>query len=241
MGAGSLYEASYVYGNNNPNMYVDPSGLRGIRSELVRFAGLVSRQTDPFLGGSNPVKYFGIDCADMISCKVAGEYADDHWDSKVLTGAAVRARTVYLAANYCKNLANSCQGRAAALSYGQANFQLAFTMGLDRFQSVPELPQFTPPGLGSGLASVEDVLANPKLLSGRSPLEVQEIIGDTGGWKVESLGKGSQKGNGWMFREYTERGDPTGRQIRWHPGGGHHGPLPYWKVVGFNGPSGEIR
>ena len=111
---GQAYPSAYVYGNNNPNMYVDPSGLRGIRSEMVRFAGLVSRPTDPFLGGSNPVRYFGIDCADIISCKVAGEYADDHWDSKVLTGAAVRARTVYLAANYCKNIANSCQGRAAA-------------------------------------------------------------------------------------------------------------------------------
>jgi hypothetical protein len=28
-----------------------------------------------------------------------------------------------------------------------------------------------------------------------------------------------------MLREYTAQGNPTGRQIRWHPGGGHHGLL----------------
>jgi hypothetical protein len=30
MGAGSSYESTYVYGRNNPNVYVDPSGLRGV-------------------------------------------------------------------------------------------------------------------------------------------------------------------------------------------------------------------
>ena len=31
---GSAYPSAYVYGNNNPLMYVDPSGLRGIKADV---------------------------------------------------------------------------------------------------------------------------------------------------------------------------------------------------------------
>lgn len=86
------------------------------------------------------------------------------------------------------------------------------------------------------LRSVDDVMADGgTLLRGRSPAEVESILKDTPGWRVEGLGQGSAQGRGWMMREYTERGNPTGRMIRWHPGGGHHGPDPYWRVVGYEG------
>ena len=63
---------------------------------------------------------------------------------------------------------------------------------------------------------------------------------DTPGWQVEKLGRGSQAGRGWVFRQHTPAGNPTGQQLRWHPGGGHHGPDPYWRVVGSNGDLGGI-
>lgn len=85
--------------------------------------------------------------------------------------------------------------------------------------------------VGSILESVDDVLTNPKLLSGKTPAQVQAIIGKTPGWKVETLGKGSKKGQGWVFRQYNDRGQSTGQSLRWHPGGGHHGPDPYWRVT----------
>ena len=63
------------------------------------------------------------------------------------------------------------------------------------------------------------------------------------GWRVETLARGSHKGQGLVLRQYTDAGNPTGTMIRWHPGGGHHGPDPYWRVInsrtGFK--SGEIR
>jgi hypothetical protein len=49
------------------------------------------------------------------------------------------------------------------------------------------------------------------------------------------------QGQGWLLREYTPARHPTGRTIRWHPGGGHHGPDPYWRVIDYNTRSGEIR
>jgi RHS repeat-associated protein len=101
-------------------------------------------------------------------------------------------------------------------------------------------------GLGAfGSASegltVEKILSNPNVLKGMGPQEVEELIGNTPGWRVEKLAQGSQKGQGWVLREYSANGNPTGRLIRWHPGGGHHGPTPYWRVSsGTGGKSGII-
>ncbi len=38
--------------------------------------------------------------------------------------------------------------------------------------------------------------------AGKSVAEVENMIGDTAGWKVEALGKGTHKGQGWVFRQY---------------------------------------
>ncbi|WP_353647399.1 YIP1 family protein [Mycobacterium sp. D16Q16] len=88
--------------------------------------------------------------------------------------------------------------------------------------------------------TVDEVIANPQMLAGKTPQQVQAALGDVPGWQVESLGKGSQAGNGWVLRQYNEKGNPTGPQIRWHPGGGHHGPDPYWRVVGPQGDLGGV-
>ncbi|WP_162834174.1 hypothetical protein [Amycolatopsis circi] len=100
---------------------------------------------------------------------------------------------------------------------------------------VPESGKF-----GKTLQSMEDVFANPQLLRGKLPDEVEKVLKETPGWRIETLGKGSHQGEGWVMRKYNERGNPTGPQLRWHPGGGHHGPEPYWRVVGPNGDLGGI-
>jgi len=84
---------------------------------------------------------------------------------------------------------------------------------------------------GYAIASIDDILKKPRLLYEKTPYDVEKIIGNTPGWYVETLGKGKHKGQGWVLREYGGRyEEPTGRMIQWHPGGGHHGPHPYWKV-----------
>jgi hypothetical protein len=91
--------------------------------------------------------------------------------------------------------------------------------------------------VGDQLTTVNDVLRNPSLLTGKGPAEIQAIIGKTPGWEVETLGQGTHAGQGWVLREYNAAGDTTGRLIRWHPGGGRHGPDPYWRVS--SGPGGK--
>jgi RHS repeat-associated protein len=95
--------------------------------------------------------------------------------------------------------------------------------------------------VGDRLETVYDVLRNPSLLTGKGPAEIKAILGKTPGWRVETLGKGTHEGQGWILREYAPNGKPTGRMIRWHLGGGHHGPDPYWRVTGgVDGKSGII-
>lgn len=91
------------------------------------------------------------------------------------------------------------------------------------------------------IKSIDDVLRNPELLAGKTPAQVEKLLGKVPGWRIEKLGRGSKKGQGWVFREYTPKGNTTGRQLRWHPGGGHHGPDSYWRVISNSGKSGEIK
>jgi hypothetical protein len=97
--------------------------------------------------------------------------------------------------------------------------------------------------VGDVLESVDDILANPNLLQGLKPSDVMfRLRGNVPqGWRIETLGKGAHEGQGFVLRQYTPIGKPKGPQIRWHPGGGHHGPEPYWRVIDANTKSGIIR
>lgn len=95
---------------------------------------------------------------------------------------------------------------------------------------------------------IKDILINPDLLKGKTPDEVQRLLGEIPReWQVEKLRRGSQKGRGWVLRKYRTKGDPTrgavreaGPLIRYHPGGSHHGQKPYWRVSDGNTKSGII-
>lgn len=90
------------------------------------------------------------------------------------------------------------------------------------------------------ISSIEDIFVDPNLLDPHgTPHDLQQIIVKaqrTGNWEIGTL----RRGNGWAFRELTVDGtNYTGRSVYWHPGGGHHGPEPYWKVS--SGLGGTVR
>ncbi|GAA3193241.1 hypothetical protein GCM10010451_49120 [Streptomyces virens] len=86
------------------------------------------------------------------------------------------------------------------------------------------------------IQGIDDIMRNPDVLSGGvTPGQVRGALVNTPGWREESLGKGDHAGQGWVLREYNERGHPTGRMLRWHPGGGHHGEGAYWRVLDMEG------
>jgi hypothetical protein len=39
------------------------------------------------------------------------------------------------------------------------------------------------------------------------------FMAKTPGWQIEKLGQGSHAGQGWVLREYTPAGNPTGRMV----------------------------
>ncbi len=86
------------------------------------------------------------------------------------------------------------------------------------------------------ISTLDDVVANPSLLRGKAPGQLVEAFENSSNWVTTPLRHGSREGDGIVFREMNARGtDFTGRMIQWHPGGGHHGPNPYWKVSSGNG------
>lgn len=100
--------------------------------------------------------------------------------------------------------------------------------------------QFLMRRTGEYLESVNDIMANPKLLENKSLLEVKSLVGNSDGW-VNDVMRRSSRAEGWMLRELNSRGsDFSGRMLQYHPGTPRHfGGNPYWKVS--NGINGTIR
>lgn len=88
-----------------------------------------------------------------------------------------------------------------------------------------------PLGNSSSQWGLESIFDDPSMLDGKTPDQIADIIqqAQDNGWQVGTLTRGSRAGDGFIMREYVN-GKATGRMIEWHPGGGHHGPSPYWKV-----------
>ena len=83
---------------------------------------------------------------------------------------------------------------------------------------------------------LDNIFRNPDKLTGKTPIDLQKDLGILpNGWITTTLARGGQKDRGgWVLREvaehYERTGDLTGKLIRYHPGGGRHGPNPYWIV-----------
>ncbi|MBE5871732.1 MAG: hypothetical protein E7294_10800 [Lachnospiraceae bacterium] len=86
-------------------------------------------------------------------------------------------------------------------------------------------------------ASIDDIIDMPSRITDFSPEQVADLA-QKSGWSVEPLGKGSLKGiqyeQGGGLSMHTPNGSSL--YIQYHPGGGHHGEMPYFKVSsGQNG------
>jgi hypothetical protein len=77
---------------------------------------------------------------------------------------------------------------------------------------------------------VEDIMWKPQKLQGVSFKQFKTVIGTPQGWVETPLFQGSKAGQGYVLREVLPNGEFSGRQIQYHPGGGHHGDSPYWRV-----------
>lgn len=114
------------------------------------------------------------------------------------------------------------QAQAGCLNWNQVFFALGQAVGSW--------------GTGKAVASppvanrfVNWLVQNPSFLNGKAPWQIAPFVRNAPNWQTGQLLQGSHKGQGWTIRHW-QGSAPTGAQLRWHPGGGHHGPSPYWYV-----------
>jgi len=89
--------------------------------------------------------------------------------------------------------------------------------------------------------TMQDILNDPWILEDKhmTPEEV-ELIAARDGWVQGKLLHGTHEGQGYTWRVRNDADtDFTDKFVEWHPGGGRHGPEPYWKVS--SGPGGKVR
>ena len=118
--------------------------------------------------------------------------------------------------------------------------QSIYDLGLVGSGMASGLPLTAATRVGSYLDGVEDIMANPSLLQGRTVAEISEVMVGSSRW-VRDVMRRSSRATGVVFREVNDAGtDFTGRIIQYHPGTPRHfGGKAYWKVS--NGQTGTTR
>lgn len=142
-----------------------------------------------------------------------------------------------------KQAAGVMIGAASLFVPGPEDFVLgaaAMKWGANFFKGAKEGSKALRP-VGSTLQSIDDVMANPKLLKGVSPAQLMSRVNKSDSWVVGTMNKTRSTNKGFTLRELNKKGtDFTGRYIQYHPGTRRHfDGEPYWKVS--SGSGGTIR
>ena len=88
--------------------------------------------------------------------------------------------------------------------------------------------------------SIQDIVDMPSKITDFSPKQISDLARRSG-WTVGPLGKGSLAGITYEQGGGISMHAPNGSSIyiQYHPGGGHHGVMPYYKVS--SGKNGTVR
>lgn len=93
----------------------------------------------------------------------------------------------------------------------------------------------------TAVGSINEIIDMPSLATRLNPSQLAELA-EKSGWKVTPLKKGSSAGipynEGGGFSMNAPDGSGSSRYIQYHPGSGHHGDLPYYKI---STPDGTTR
>ena len=89
-------------------------------------------------------------------------------------------------------------------------------------------------------ASIQDIIDMPSKITDFSPKQISNLA-SRNGWTVEPLGKGRLAGIPYEQGGGISMHAPNGSSIyiQYHPGSGHHGVMPYYKIS--SGKNGIVR
>ncbi|EOH75674.1 T7SS effector LXG polymorphic toxin [Enterococcus malodoratus] len=119
--------------------------------------------------------------------------------------------------------------------------RVKFDFGAENPVSGKEWNEYFKVKYGSGnvqwqtsVKSINEIIDTPSSLTGVNPIDVVDFVKKKG-WNVTPLKKGEnagipfEKGGGFSMNPPAGTSGSS-RYIQYHPGGGHHGDLPYYKV-----------
>jgi hypothetical protein len=224
----------YSYTRFNPLKYNDPTG---------HFTALTQRAFSPGLGGGAALPLTG---GNKVALTIAGSAG-----AAATLNAGLAAGSPPSQADALPPLLESFPGQTAGASstsfpLADGGPQTSIPPSTGVYNNTLNLLADPLPGVDPTghivFNAVDDIFANPTTLQGKSPADIQPTIDEaanSGKWELGTLRQGSHRGQGMVLREVNEHGKYTGRMIQWHPGGGHHGPEPYWKVSSPQG--GTVR
>lgn len=117
------------------------------------------------------------------------------------------------------------------------NGQTSFATGKEWMTYLSQ--KYSPENVEWASLTPQEAAQNPSVLQNLLPSQVRSALMQSG-W-VEGVMQRSQSnpGGGWTLTQKMPNGE-TGVYIQWHPGGGHHGPTPYWKISVSGAPTTRI-
>jgi RHS repeat-associated protein len=119
------------------------------------------------------------------------------------------------------------------LRHMRSKLDSVITIGLLAAASVEAPTEESAASLAEELGvDLDSLFEDPERLLNMTPEELRQLIFELqqDQWRIGTLSRGGHVGEGLVMRETDAAGRLTGRMIQFHPGGGHHGPIPYWKV-----------
>jgi uncharacterized protein RhaS with RHS repeats len=212
----------YLYCGNDPLNAADPYGLDWDWAKYFRDVGNV------FVGYGQAI--WGV----ISSPYTIGKY---YWENGV-SWESTKQLVGGMWSGFCGDWQAAWEGDAQAFGRAFGGVLIAVGTAAAPFAkggTVPKTPATASAAAANGLRqaaaagiTIYDIVKNPQLLNNLTLSQVAKLAKDAG-WEVGHLRRGSQAGKGLVVRE-VKNGKYTGRMIQWHPGGGHHGSHPYWKV-----------
>ena len=219
----------YAYCNNDPVNYADPSGNSVIASILIGFAvfslvgwGLSEMFGSQIAGGIGSISGGAAAISTGMNLCAFGPWG-------IVAGIALMAvggLTIAFGANEIVDGATGTNYIQNWFGWSDSVYNGVYT-GLNIVSAVGSIAG----NIGMRFASnkiLNAIVQDPSKINNYKLWQIKTFGKYTSVYTPGTLKRGSHVGQGYTL---THNQNASLGYIQWHPGGGHHGPLAYWKIT----------